>query len=1701
MSCSCPRHSDRTLPQCRLVAIRVVSLLVGLTGIAAAAAAPPWIAMDYGPFLTASIDIPGARTNIAYKGIAVNLGSAAGSTNNEAVVFDTDLLRYAAGWTGRFVALKGVVYDGEHWAYPRIDGREVFSNPPMPGWAIGGDFSDPRPEPYGPMPRKRGHWRGLFLHGSDVILAYDVGGMPVLELAGLEREDGITAFTRTLNLGPSSTEMVLQVGEEANRTPEVRRLSDLALAPADSAAGEVVIALPPRPVQRSSGPQPDSNRALLGLWSFDGPNPEVSTEPGPAVKPLSLSGARFASGGRTGGALVFSGEQAAEIHGANDVDPTRNDFTVAMWMRTRKDGTLFARTRRGPKWVPGGLALFLRGGQLTCDVGWVGAVQGRTSITDDVWHHVALAWRHTDGQVRLFVDGKEDGTSKLAVQNAVPEGVVRLGFAAPDFPASPWLDGSIDDLRLYGRTLDESEVATLAGRTVPQETLAVAVTGAVEGMRWAWTPQGDLRLHLAPHGAPVRLKVFLWRGASEFLPVFGELVRSAPPAANLEPRTHGGRPRWPETLVTHVRTTGDGTGPLAVDELEVPEDNPWHSWMRFGGVDFFADGRRAALSTWSGDVWVVSGIGDPGGELTWRRVASGLFQPLGVRIVDDVIYVLGRDQITRLHDLDGDGEADWYENFNNDAMVSEHFHEFANDLKVGPDGDFYYVKCARHALPAVHSQHGTLIRVSRDGTHSEIIARGFRAVNGLGIGPHGELTTIDNQGNWMPANRLNWIRPDGWYGNQWAWNPENRTSYDEPLCWIHNFVDRSGGTHLWVPEGRWGAMQDQLITLSYGMGRMFLVLKEQVGEVMQGAITRFPVEFETGVMRGVFHPSTGDLYACGLFGWAGNKTRPGGFYRIRATGRPWNMVRDLHVTSDGLLLGFTDPLEESAATDPGNYDLKAWNYRWTAQYGSPDLRLNGEEGRDTWRIDSAQLSADRRTVFLKVPQVQPVMQWHLVFRLRSADGTPVENFVHGTIHRTGRRGGLVELGPDSIAHAPRLRSVPAETRPGLVLSLQETEGTAVADLRTSRLAALYVREKSPASPWIGPGPFHARWDGFLVSDINDQVRFVLDARGPARLSVNGTVVVETSDTGTNAWSPPVDVRGGLNAFRLDYGFDGRGPAQCRVGWSSPRFATEPIPPTSFVHDARDPRLAACDRLREGRRLFSERRCQACHAFEGSWEPTAMPELSLDAPAFDGIGSRLRESWITDWLLAPRQWRSDARMPSLLSGPAARQDARDLAAFLGRQRGSGEAAPDPEETGLVKGSPALGARLFTDLGCLGCHGAPGASPAEDGTRIGLSHVAAKWRPEALPGFLQKPGRFHAWSRMPDFHLTRSESVSLARYLLQDSDGKKAGAAPDGQGAGPPARGDGDAVRGERLAESLRCLRCHTLGQRHAGPPAMGLTALMEVDWNRGCLAGDQDDRGRAPDFSFTPAERDALQVFRRHSPLESLQRDCPAEFTERQWTALRCGACHGRDGEPDLLASLVPTTESQGIGEEDAAGTIHRGRPALTFAGEKLWGGWIERCLAGTLPYKPRPDLPGRMPAFPVYARAIAEGLAQQHGYPFEEARRLAPGSDLREIGHRLIGVENGFSCISCHGVGPQAALAGRDTATVNFAVVAERLRWSYYWRYVQDPQRVMPGTMMPRFIDEDGKTALRGVLDGNPRRQFEAVWNYLQSLDPALAPK
>lgn len=477
---------------------------------------------------------------------------------------------------------------------------------------------------------------------------------------------------------------------------------------------------------------------------------------------------------------------------------------------------------------------------------------------------------------------------------------------------------------------------------------------------------------------------------------------AAPPGQVSEPLdlstfTRGGPPAWRETIPAPVVASG-ADGPFSWERLTLPLGNPWRSRLRTSGIDFLRGGSRAVVCTWDGDVWQIDGLDDPAGELAWRRIAAGLFQPLGIKVRDGAIFVTCRDQLVALRDLNGDGETDFYECINSDHQVSEHFHEFAMGLQTDPAGNFYYAKSARHARTALLPQHGTLLKIAADGSQTEILARGFRAANGVCLNPDGSFFVTDQEGHWMPANRINRIRPGPvlFYGNCWGGGAPADTSdavMEPPVCWLEPRFDRSPAELLWVKHPGWGALRGGLLTLSYGYGRIGVVLRDSAAGVEQGAVCALPIpDFPTGLIRGREHPISGDLYVCGLAAWATSATQQeGGIYRLRPTGNPARLPVGWKVGDRSIELTFSEILQTADPLTPGNFVVKAWGLRRSANYGSP--RLN----ETRWPVMEASILADGRTLRLAVPDLQPSDVVEITCKLMDEAGNESVRVIEGTI--------------------------------------------------------------------------------------------------------------------------------------------------------------------------------------------------------------------------------------------------------------------------------------------------------------------------------------------------------------------------------------------------------------------------------------------------------------------------------------------------------------------------------------------------------------------------------------------------------------------------------------------------------------------------------------------------------------------------------
>lgn len=553
----------------------------------------------------------------------------------------------------------------------------------------------------------------------------------------------------------------------------------------------------------------------------------------------------------------------------------------------------------------------------------------------------------------------------------------------------------------------DGNVATLGAGA---KSVTVGLVGAPAGV--GLEVVGDRIIMKVGLERAATFKVVIYNGgAAEAYPLIAAAKVVAEPGSLIA----GGAPRYPETVVTKglVGVAPDGAA-YAIDTITVPELNPFNAKMRFTGFDFFSDGR-AAVSTWNGDVWVVSGLDDRLEKLTWKRFAAGLHQPLGLKIVDDVVYVTTRDGIERLVDLNHDGEADLYQSFNSDVHTSGAFHEFAFDLWTDPQGNFYYAKAGPvHAggggWEHITESSGCMFKVTKDGSASEVFATGFRAPNGMSVGPRGDVTCGDNEGTWTPSSRINLVEKGGFYGvPPLSHRVPVPTDYDKPMLWLpHNsMVDNSSGGQAWVIGSRWGLPEGSLLHLSYGTSSLFLVSWSKEGSVPQGGCVRFPLSFNTGIMRARFNPKDGQLYVCGMRGWQTNGSKDAGFQRVRYTGKTVHMPVGYVVKKNGVSLTFSAPLDRSSASSKDNYSAEGWNYLWTENYGSPEVHLDDpkKKGHDPLDITAATLSSDARTVFLEIPGIRQAMQVKLRYDIIAADGALLQADYYSTVNRVGAANG------------------------------------------------------------------------------------------------------------------------------------------------------------------------------------------------------------------------------------------------------------------------------------------------------------------------------------------------------------------------------------------------------------------------------------------------------------------------------------------------------------------------------------------------------------------------------------------------------------------------------------------------------------------------------------------------------------------------
>lgn len=398
---------------------------------------------------------------------------------------------------------------------------------------------------------------------------------------------------------------------------------------------------------------------------------------------------------------------------------------------------------------------------------------------------------------------------------------------------------------------------------------------------------------------------------------------------------------------------------------------------KVGGIDFLSDGRMV-VSCWdaAGSVYIVENHkSENPDEIVHKLFAHGLAEPLGVKIVDDRIFVMQKQEMTELVDTDGDDVADEYRTLCDDWKVSSNFHEFGFGLEE-KDG-YLYATLATAIEPGGASTNpqipdrGKVLKVNIKTGEREFVAHGLRTPNGVGLGYGGDIYVADNEGDWLPSSKIVHVQDGAWFGSRSVdfAGTEGMTE-TPPVVWLpQNEIGNSPSTPLSINVGPY---KNQMIHGEVTHGGVKRVYVEEVEGVRQGALFRFIQGLEAGINRMRWSPD-GDLYVGGIGSsgnWGQSKKLWYGLQRLSYNGNTAFEMLAVRAKTNGMEIEFTEALEPGDGWLTDSYEVMQWYYLPTIEYGGPKM-----DNREL-EVKSATVSEDRKKVFLEIDGIK---EGHVVY--------------------------------------------------------------------------------------------------------------------------------------------------------------------------------------------------------------------------------------------------------------------------------------------------------------------------------------------------------------------------------------------------------------------------------------------------------------------------------------------------------------------------------------------------------------------------------------------------------------------------------------------------------------------------------------------------------------------------------------------------
>ena len=565
-------------------------------------------------------------------------------------------------------------------------------------------------------------------------------------------------------------------------------------------------------------------------------------------------------------------------------------------------------------------------------------------------------------------------------------------------------------------------------------------------------------------------------------------------------------------------------------------------------------------------------------------------------------------------------------------------------------------------------------------------------------------------------------------------------------------------------------------------------------------------------------------------------------------------------------------------------------------------------------------------------------------------------------------------------------------------------------------------------------------------------------------------------------------------------------------------------------------------LNEGRMAIEKYGCNACHKIAG-WE-----HKRKMGPSLLKIASKVDKEWFKSWVWEPKAFNKHTKMPAFFmqsnnSKPEfAKLNMAEVNAIA--EYVWDKSKPYEPNEKYKGGSPEKGKELISQVGCLGCHGVDGLEDSSNKVKAyagpWLSGLGSKVKPDWLVSWLKKPWHYQEDTIMPSMRLTDQEANDIASYLLslrnkqfeeltfakldlkdQDRVLLDYYTTFDTEASAKVKISKMDSREktlelGRRSIGKYGCYSCHNVegfdGQAGIGPEltkvgskpvtqfGFGIhheiphrrDAWITAHLQRPAMWDDGIDKvfkdlNKMPNFymSETEAKKIVVALLGQVSdvvPLSGVKRLTASEAIYHDGMKVvnkyGCVGCHQIDG---LRGNIL----------NNYMDDINQGPPRLVNEGHRVQTDWFYHFLGNVQPI--RPWLQIRMPSFNLSTEEknrIVAGFQNGADQPTftepTEAVTWFPGEK-----EETVKLWNALNCVSCHAGG-----FTKDTPLApNLHLASKRLRPTWIKKWITNPQWILPGTSMPSFWGDDGKTPIEaGYFGGDAEKQINALTKYVIEL-------